>query len=74
MNFLVETPATMSSGVAAIFSGIGKAMLQIKDGLFSIMPEVMTFMGEVWVILLPLAFGILSWLFYKILKLFRFHS
>lgn len=74
MNFLAETPVTMSSGVTSMFSGIGKAMVQIKDGLFAIMPEMMTFMGEAWVILLPLAFGILTWLFYKILKLFRFHS
>ncbi|MBW1241341.1 MAG: hypothetical protein EIB84_00190 (plasmid) [Spiroplasma poulsonii] len=73
MNLLAETK-TMADGVSSMFSGIGKAMVQIKDGLFSIMPEMMAFMGEVWVILLPLAFGILTWLFYKILKLFRFHS
>lgn len=73
MNLLLQTK-TMSDGVSSMFSGIGKAMVQIKDGLFSIMPEMMAFMGEAWVILLPLAFGILIWLFYKILKLFRFHS
>jgi hypothetical protein len=46
MNFLAETSATMSSGVTSMFAGIGKAMVQIKDGLFAIMPEMMTFMGE----------------------------
>lgn len=74
MNLLADTSATMSSGVTSMFGGIGKAMVQIKDGLFAIMPEMMTFMGEAWVIMLPIAFGILTWLFYKILKLFRFHS
>lgn len=74
MNLLAETPATTTSGVTSMFGGIGKAMVQIKDGLFAIMPEMMTFMGEAWVIVLPIAFGILTWLFYKILTLFRFHS
>lgn len=75
MNLLTEVVPTksVSDGVLTMFKGIGKAMMQIKDGLYNIMPEMMAFMGEVWVILIPIGFAILTWIFSFIMRIFRFN-
>ncbi len=42
-------------------------MMKVKDAVYVVLPQLMIFLGDVWIILIP--FGI--WVIIKILNFFR---
>lgn len=69
VNFLADdggTP-TISDGMGSIWSGLGQAMMKVKEAIYAVLPQLMTFLGDAWIILIP--FGI--FVIVKILNFFR---
>lgn len=58
---------SIADGMNSIWSGLGSAMSKIKDAIYAILPELMTFMGDAWIILIPFALFVII----KILNSFR---
>ncbi|KAI92354.1 MULTISPECIES: hypothetical protein [Spiroplasma] len=67
VNFLAADTPTISGGMDSIWSGLGQAMMKVKDAVYAVLPQLMTFLGDAWIILIP--FGI--WVIIKILNFFR---
>ncbi|WFG95796.1 hypothetical protein M1771_06690 [Spiroplasma citri] len=67
VNFLAADTSTISGVMDSIWSGLGQAMMKVKDAVYAVLPELMTFLGDAWIILIP--FGI--WVIIKILNFFR---
>lgn len=55
LALFLATTKTPAEGVNAIWEGLGKALAKIKEGLYAIVPEIMTAMGDFWIVLLPFA-------------------
>ncbi len=51
----VDTP-TISDEMDSIWSGLGQAMMKVKEAIYAVLPQLMTFLGDAWIILIP--FGI----------------
>ncbi|WP_339046342.1 hypothetical protein [Spiroplasma endosymbiont of Colias croceus] len=58
---------TPSGALDSIWHGLGSAMVKIKEGIYSILPEIMLFLGDFWIILIPFA----AFFIIKILNTFR---
>ncbi|KAF0851586.1 hypothetical protein [Spiroplasma poulsonii] len=68
INFLaVGDKHTISDGMGSIWSGLGQAMMKVKEAIYAVLPQLMTFLGDAWIILIP--FGI--FVIIKILNFFR---
>ncbi|WP_338989018.1 hypothetical protein [Spiroplasma endosymbiont of Seladonia tumulorum] len=67
VNFLAADTPTISGGMDSIWSGLGQVMIKVKDAVYAVLPQLMTFLGDAWIILIP--FGI--WVIIKILNFFR---
>ncbi|ALA97528.1 Spiroplasmavirus-related protein [Spiroplasma kunkelii CR2-3x] len=67
VNFLVNTPKTMTEGMTGIWTGLTSALWKVKDGVTNILPEIMVFLGDAWIILIPFAIFCII----KILNFFR---
>ncbi len=69
MNFLADAGATIGfgDGMNSILTGLGHAMGKVKDAVYGILPQLMTFLGDTWIILIP--FGL--FIIIKILNFFR---
>ncbi|KAF0850006.1 hypothetical protein [Spiroplasma poulsonii] len=68
INFLaVGDKPTISDGMGSIWSGLGRAMMKVKEAIYAVLPQLMTFLGDAWIILIP--FGI--FVIIKILNFFR---
>ncbi|WP_348735185.1 hypothetical protein [Spiroplasma endosymbiont of Ammophila pubescens] len=67
VNFLATDTPTILGGMDSIWSGLGQAMMKVKDAVYGMLPQLMTFLGDAWIILIP--FGI--WVIIKILNFFR---
>ncbi len=69
MNFLADVVATIGfgDGMNSIWNGLGHAMGKVKDAVCGILPQLMTFLGDAWIILIP--FGL--FIIIKILNFFR---
>ncbi len=69
MNFLVDAFSTIGfgGGMNSIWTGLGNAMGKVKDAVYGILPQLMTFLGDAWIILIP--FGL--FIIIKILNFFR---
>ncbi|WP_348735646.1 hypothetical protein [Spiroplasma endosymbiont of Ammophila pubescens] len=67
VNFLATDTPIISGGMDSIWSGLGQAMMKVKDAVYGILPQLTTFLGDAWIILIP--FGI--WVIIKILNFFR---
>ncbi|AXF97166.1 hypothetical protein [Spiroplasma phoeniceum] len=53
VNFLTaHTPKTMTEGMTGIWTGLSSALWKVKEGITNILPEIMVFLGDDWVILL----------------------
>ncbi|AXF95143.1 hypothetical protein [Spiroplasma phoeniceum] len=56
VNFLTApTPKTMTEGMTGIWTGLTSALWKVKEGITNILPEIMVFLGEAWIILIPFA-------------------
>ncbi len=66
MNFLADA-VTFETGMNSIWTGLGNAMGKVKDAVYGILPQLMTFLGDAWIILIP--FGL--FIIIKILNFFR---
>jgi len=68
INFLaVGDKPTISDGMGSIWIGLGQAMMKVKEAIYAVLPQLMTFLGDAWIILIP--FGI--FVIIKILNFFR---
>ncbi len=69
MNLLTETVTKISfgDGMNSIWTGLGNAMDKVKDAVYGILPQLITFLGYAWIILIP--FGL--FIIIKILNFFR---
>lgn len=70
VNFLVADPiksVSFGDGMSSIWTGLGNAMGKVKDAVYGILPQLMTFLGDAWIILIP--FGL--FIIIKILNFFR---
>ncbi|WP_348734807.1 hypothetical protein [Spiroplasma endosymbiont of Ammophila pubescens] len=67
VNFLATDTSTISGGMDSIWSGLGQAMMKVKDVVYYVLPQLMTFLGDAWIILIP--FGL--FIIIKILNFFR---
>ncbi|KAI92202.1 MULTISPECIES: hypothetical protein [Spiroplasma] len=69
MNLLTETVTKIGfgDGMNSIWTGLGNAMGKVKDAVYGILPQLMTFLGDAWIILIP--FGL--FIIIKILNFFR---
>ncbi|ALA97711.1 Spiroplasmavirus-related protein [Spiroplasma kunkelii CR2-3x] len=70
VNFLTTTtptPKTMTEGMTGIWTGLTSALWKVKDGVTNILPEIMVFLGDAWIILIPFAIFCII----KILNFFR---
>ncbi|MBW3058494.1 hypothetical protein D6D54_00075 [Spiroplasma poulsonii] len=68
VNFLaVGDKPTISDGMGSIGSGLGQAMMKVKEAIYAVLPQLMTFLVDAWIILIP--FGI--FVIIKILNFFR---
>ncbi|MFJ1522525.1 hypothetical protein [Spiroplasma sp. ald] len=58
MNLLTETVTKIGfgDGMNSIWTGLGNAMGKVKDAVYGILPQLMIFLGDAWIILIP--FGI----------------
>jgi hypothetical protein len=66
MNFLADA-VTFGTRMNSIWTGLGNAMGKVKDAVYGILPQLMTFLGDAWIILIP--FGL--FIIIKILNFFR---
>ncbi|WFG98333.1 hypothetical protein M1770_09920 [Spiroplasma citri] len=67
-NFLTApTPKTMAEDMTGIWTGLTSALWKVKEGITNILPEIMVFLGETWIILIPFAIFCII----KILNFFR---
>ncbi|AXF96030.1 spiroplasma plectrovirus-related protein [Spiroplasma phoeniceum P40] len=67
-NFLTApTSKTMTEGMTGIWTGLTSSLWKVKEGITNILPEIMVFLGEVWIILIPFAIFCII----KILNFFR---
>ncbi|WP_348736619.1 hypothetical protein [Spiroplasma endosymbiont of Ammophila pubescens] len=66
MNFLADA-VTFGTGMDSIWTGLGNAMGKVKDAVYGILPQLMIFLGDAWIILIP--FGL--FIIIKILNFFR---
>ncbi|WP_348735804.1 hypothetical protein [Spiroplasma endosymbiont of Ammophila pubescens] len=66
MNFLADA-VTFRTGMYSIWTGLGNAMGKVKDAVYGILPQLMIFLGDAWIILIP--FGL--FIIIKILNFFR---
>ena len=66
MNFLADA-VNFGTGMDSIWTGLGNAMGKVKDAVYGILPQLMTFLGDAWIILIP--FGL--FIIIKILNFFR---
>ncbi|UZQ29949.1 MAG: hypothetical protein OHM56_12780 [Spiroplasma phoeniceum] len=69
MNLLTETVTKIGfgDGMNSIWTGLGNAMGKAKDSVYGILPQLMIFLGDAWIILIP--FGL--FIIIKILNFFR---
>ncbi|ALA97990.1 Spiroplasmavirus-related protein [Spiroplasma kunkelii CR2-3x] len=67
VNFLTNTPKTMTEGMAGIWTGLTSTLWKVKEGITNILPEIMVFLGDAWIILIPFAI----FLIIKVLNFFR---
>ncbi len=67
VNFLAVDTPTIPDGMNSIWTGLGNAMGKVKDAVYGILPQLMTFLGDAWIILIP--FGL--FIIIKILNFFR---
>ncbi|KAI92476.1 hypothetical protein [Spiroplasma melliferum] len=67
INFLAADTPTISDGMGSIWTGLGNAMMKVKEAIYAVLPQLMTFLGDAWIILIP--FGI--FVIVKILNFFR---
>ncbi|WP_424527214.1 hypothetical protein [Spiroplasma endosymbiont of Glossina fuscipes fuscipes] len=68
INFLaVGDKPTIPDGMGSIWTGLGNAMMKVKEAIYAVLPQLMTFLGDAWIILIP--FGI--FVIVKILNFFR---
>ncbi|UZQ29153.1 MAG: hypothetical protein OHM56_07965 [Spiroplasma phoeniceum] len=69
MNLLTETVTKIGfgDGMNSVWTGLGNAMDKVKDAVCGILPQLMTFLGDAWIILIP--FGLLDFLRYLVLLL-----
>ncbi|ALA97626.1 Spiroplasmavirus-related protein [Spiroplasma kunkelii CR2-3x] len=67
VNFLANTPKTMTEGMTGIWTGLTSALWKVKEGITNILPEIMVFLGEAWIILIPFAI-------FCIIKMHRVYS
>ncbi|UNF61178.1 hypothetical protein [Spiroplasma poulsonii] len=67
VNFLASDTPTISDGMGSIWKGLGDAMMKVKEAIYAVLPQLMTFLGDAWIILIP--FGI--FVIVKILNFFR---
>ncbi|WP_338966509.1 MULTISPECIES: hypothetical protein [unclassified Spiroplasma] len=68
INFLaVGDKPTISDGMGSIWSGLGQAMMKVKDAVYAVLPQLMSVLDDAWIILIP--FGI--FVIIKILNFFR---
>ncbi|ALA97318.1 Spiroplasmavirus-related protein [Spiroplasma kunkelii CR2-3x] len=67
VNFLANTPKTMTEGMTGIWTGLTSALWKVKEGITNILPEIMVFLGDAWIILIPFAI----FLIIKVLNFFR---
>ncbi|ALA98305.1 Spiroplasmavirus-related protein [Spiroplasma kunkelii CR2-3x] len=56
VNFLANTPKTMTEGMIGIWTGLTSALWKVKEVITNILPEIMVFLGDAWIILIPFAF------------------
>ncbi|WP_338964946.1 MULTISPECIES: hypothetical protein [unclassified Spiroplasma] len=51
INFLaVGDKPTISDGMGSIWSGLGQAMMEVKEAIYAVLPQLMTFLGDAWII------------------------
>ncbi|WP_235510949.1 hypothetical protein [Spiroplasma kunkelii] len=43
VNFLGNTPKTMTEGMTGIWTGLTSALWKVKEGITNILPEIMVF-------------------------------
>ncbi|ALA98036.1 Spiroplasmavirus-related protein [Spiroplasma kunkelii CR2-3x] len=53
VNFLANTPKTMTEGMTSIWTGLISVLWKVKEGITNILPEIMVFLGDTWIILIP---------------------
>ncbi len=72
MNLLTETVTKIGfgDGMNSIWTGLGNAMGKVKDAVYGILPQLMIFLGDAWIILIP--FGL--FIIIKILNFFPSHG
>ncbi|UNF62073.1 hypothetical protein [Spiroplasma poulsonii] len=42
---------TISDGMGSIWSGLGQAMMKVKEAIYAVLPQLMTLLGWCWIIL-----------------------
>ncbi len=70
MNLLTETVTKIgfSDGMNSIWTGLGNAMGKVKDAVYGILPQLMTFLGDAWIILILFGLFICIILAYSLYK------
>ncbi|WP_342255918.1 hypothetical protein [Spiroplasma endosymbiont of Poecilobothrus nobilitatus] len=54
INFLADGDMpTISDGLGSIWSGLVQAMIKVKEAIYAVLPQLMTFLGDAWIILIP---------------------
>ncbi len=68
MNFLADAVATigLGDGMNSIWTGLCNVMGKVKGAVYGILPQLITFLGYAWIILIP--FGL--FIIIKILNFF----
>ncbi|WP_425378633.1 hypothetical protein [Spiroplasma endosymbiont of Polydrusus pterygomalis] len=69
MNLLTETVTKIGfgDGMNSIWTGLDNAMGKVKDAVYGILPQLITFLGDAWIILITFELFIII----KILNFFR---
>ncbi len=69
MNLLTETVTKIGfgDGMNSIWTSLCNAMGKVKDAVYGILPQLITFLGDAWIILIP--FGL--FIIIKILNFFH---
>ncbi len=67
VNFLAVDTPTISDGMGSIWSGLGQAMMKVKEAIYAVLSQLMTFLGDAWIILIPFCIFVIV----KILNFFR---
>ncbi|UNF62509.1 hypothetical protein [Spiroplasma poulsonii] len=61
--------------MGSIWSGLGQAMMKVKEAIYAVLPQLMTFLGDAWIILIPFGiFVIIKILNFSVLWLKDFNS